>query len=154
IDSSAAAQFVLTVPGVPSILAGPEDFRSPAGWASRPCTGRAAGVRKDPAGAGPNRTDRDVMRQAITNMVVGLCLVLAAPTRGDGPPAGGEPPIARARRLIQAGDRAAALGILEDALIDGPAGERPTILELLGQSYEALAREAEAAGRTDEAAHY
>ncbi len=101
-------------------------------------------------------TDTDVMRQVATKTLIGLCLclILTPAVRGDGPPPGGEAPLARARRLIQAGDRAAAVTLLEDALIDGPAGDRRATLELLGQSYEAMAREAEAAGRSDDAARY
>ncbi len=94
------------------------------------------------------------MLQVAAKTLMGLCLVLAAsPTDGASPP-GDETPIARARRLIKAGDRAAAVTVLEDALIDGPSGERRATLELLRQSYEAMAREAESAGRTDEAAHH
>ncbi len=94
------------------------------------------------------------MRQALTKIAVALGLVLASPARGDNPPADGEAPIARARRLIQAGDRPAAVTLLEDALIDGPAGDRPAALDLLRQSYEVMAREAEASGRADDAARY
>ncbi len=96
------------------------------------------------------------MRQAIMKMVVGLCAVCVVPARGEdgGPPAAGEPPIARARRLIEAGDRGAAVDLLEDALIDGPAGDRPAILDLLRRSYEAMARDADDAGRSADAAHY
>ena len=95
------------------------------------------------------------MRQAATYTVVGLWVVLAAPARGDGPPPAGEPPIiAQARQLFRAGERETALGLLEDALIDGPAGEKPAVVELLRKSYESMAREAETAGRTEVAAHY
>ncbi len=44
--------------------------------------------------------------------------------------------------------------VLEDALLEAPAKDRPAILDLLRQSYEVLARKAEASGRTREAAHY
>ncbi|MHB1555993.1 MAG: hypothetical protein ACYC61_00805, partial [Isosphaeraceae bacterium] len=99
-------------------------------------------------------TDTDVMRQVAATTLMGLCLVLAPAVRGDGPTPGEETPLARARRLIQAGDRAAAVTVLEDALIDGPAGDRRATLELLGRSYEAMAREAEAAGRSEDATRY
>jgi hypothetical protein len=94
------------------------------------------------------------MRQAVAKMMVGVCLVLSPPARGDGSPAADEAPSARARRLIQAGDRAGAVTLLEDALIDGPAGDKPAVLDLLRQSYQAMAREAEAAGRAADAAQY
>ncbi len=103
-------------------------------------------------------TDTDVMRQVVATTLMGLCLVLAPAVRGagdgHGPPPGDETPLARARRLIQAGDRAAAVTVLEDALIDGPAGDRRATLELLGRSYEAMARAAESAGRPEDAARY
>lgn len=106
-------------------------------------------------------TDTDVMRQVVATtlmgLCLGLCLCLAPAVRGDGHghgPPGDETALARARRLIQAGDRAAAVTLLEDALIDGPAGDRRATLELLGQSYETMAREAETAGRPEDAARY
>ena len=95
------------------------------------------------------------MRQAVTILMVGLWMVPTLPARAEGPPPAGEPAIiARARRMIQAGDREAALGLLEDALIDGPAGDRPAVVGFLRRSYESMAREAEAAGRPEAAAHY
>ncbi len=89
----------------------------------------------------------DVMRHPLTTIIVGLGLILATTARGG---------TARSRdrdrspgcRLIEAGDHAAALTILEDALIEATAKDRPTILDLLRQSYEVLARKAEAAGKT------
>ena len=62
--------------------------------------------------------------------------------------------VPQARRLIEAGDHAAAMKLLEDALIEARPGDRPAILDLLRQSYEVLARKAEASGRAREAAHY
>ncbi len=95
------------------------------------------------------------MRQAATTIMVGLCLVLAPWARGGTTAeAAGEGPIPRARRLIEAGDHVAALTVLEDALIEANAADRPALIELLHQSYEVLARKAEAGGRTREAAHY
>ena len=98
--------------------------------------------------------DTDVMRQAVTKLILGLCVVLAPPVWGDGGPAADEAPIARARRLIREGQRAAAVTLLEDTLAECPAADRPALLVLLRQSYEAMAREAEAAGRADDAAQY
>ena len=95
------------------------------------------------------------MQQAATTIMVGLCLVLTPWAKGEPPPttpANG--PISKARKLIDAGDHAAALHLLEDALLESPPGDRPIILGLLRQSYEVLARKAEVAGRTREAAHY
>ena len=94
------------------------------------------------------------MQQAVTTIVVGLCLVWAQPVVGGTALVTGAGPIERARRLIEAGDHAAALTVLEDALLDSPVRDRPTILRLLRQSYEVLARKAEAAGQARVAAHY
>ncbi len=44
--------------------------------------------------------------------------------------------------------------VLEDALLELPNKDRPAVLELLRQSYEVLARKADAAGRPQDAAHY
>ncbi len=87
------------------------------------------------------------MRQAVTTIGVGLFLVLAQPVGGGTAPGTGVGPIDQARRLIEAGDHASALTVLEDALLESPSQDRPTILGLLRQSYEVLARKAEAAGR-------
>jgi hypothetical protein len=94
------------------------------------------------------------MRQAVTTIVVGLCLVLAQPVGGGTTPRSGAGPIDKARRLLEAGDHAAALTVLEDALLESPSQDRPAILGLLRDSYEVLARKAEAAGRTRDAAYY
>src|SRR5262249_27250338 len=62
--------------------------------------------------------------------------------------------IARARRLLDAQDYSSAASLLEDLLLESSAKERTEILGMLKQSYEVLAREAEAAGRAREAADY
>src|SRR5262249_61416180 len=87
------------------------------------------------------------MRQALTRMMVGLCLVLVPSARGDAPEAGGAEAIARARRLIEAGDHAAALTLLEDALLEARAKDKPAILDLLRQSYALMAPQAQESGR-------
>ena len=102
--------------------------------AQRTASGRCP---RGPGGTGPTRTDRDVMRQAAT-------IYRGGPRPGPGRAGAGRRTrrprasrrSARARQLIQAGDRATALSLLEDALIDGPAGDRPAVLDLLRQSYE------------------
>ena len=72
------------------------------------------------------------------------------PARGSTPPRS----IAQAERLIAANSHAAAVVLLEDLLADVEPKKRPAILELLKKSYDVLAREAKAAGRDREAAHY
>ncbi len=103
---------------------------------------------------GLRETDMDVMRQPLTTIIVGLSLILTMTAPGGTAPVAGPGPIPQARRLIEAGDHAAALTILEDALIEATAKDRPTILDLLRQSYEVLARKAEAAGKRRDAAHH
>ncbi len=94
------------------------------------------------------------MHQAVTTVIVCFCLALApAAQAGDGASeAAGT--IARARRLIDAKDYASATMLLEDLLLEAKPKERATILGILRQSYEVMAKEAEAAGRDREAAHY
>ena len=60
--------------------------------------------------------------------------------------------IAQAKRLIEAKDYSQAATLLEDLLPEADAKERRSILDLLRQSYEAMAREAKAAGNDREAA--
>ena len=98
--------------------------------------------------------DTDVMRQAVTKLILGLCLVLAPPGVGQRRTGRGRGTDRPARRLIREGDRAAAVTLLEDTLAECPAADRPALLVLLRQSYEAMARQAEAAGRADDAAEY
>jgi hypothetical protein len=101
----------------------------------------------------PSRT-RIVMRQAVTTMVMGvsLALVLAGRARGDGADVAAT--VDRARRLIQANDHSSAITFLEEALVEANAKDRSAIVDLLRQSYEAMARQAEASGRSREAIHY
>jgi len=62
--------------------------------------------------------------------------------------------VAQARRLIEANDHTAAAALLEDALVEADAKDRPTIVQLLRQSYSIMAKRAEEAGRNREAAFY
>ncbi len=94
------------------------------------------------------------MRQAATTVTVCLCLLLASLARGGDGTTAVNNTVDRARRLIDAKDFGSAATLLEDLLIEAPARERPAILAVLRQSYEALARQADAAGRDREAAHY
>jgi hypothetical protein len=94
------------------------------------------------------------MRQALARTMVGLCLVLVPAARGEGPLDRAEQPLSQARRRAQAGDHASAANILEEALFAAKEQDRQAILDLLKQSYEVLARKAEASGQTDVAAHY
>ncbi len=95
------------------------------------------------------------MRQAATAVIVCLCFALASPARGgDGATVSVAGTIGRARRLIDAKDYAAAVTLLEDTVLESGPAERPVILGILKQSYEVMAKEAEAAGRDRQAAHY
>jgi len=94
------------------------------------------------------------MRHAVTTMILGvsLALVLSGRSRGDGTDVAAT--IDRARRLIQANDHSSAIAFLEEALLEAQAKDRSAILDLLRQSYEVIARQAEASGRSRDAAHY
>jgi hypothetical protein len=93
------------------------------------------------------------MRQAVTTMIVGLSLALSTVARVSALAADAAGTIDRARRLIEAKDYSPATILLEDLLPEADANERRSILDLLRQSYEAMAREAKAAGNDREAAH-
>jgi hypothetical protein len=56
--------------------------------------------------------------------------------------------------LVEAKDFASATAFLEDLLPEAAAADKPKILDLLRQSYEALAEQAEASGRDRDARHY
>ncbi len=92
------------------------------------------------------------MRQAVTTTLVGLSLALSPVARLSATATDAAGPIAQARRLIEAKDYSPATILLEDLLPEADATERRSILELLRQSYEAMAREAKAAGNDREAA--
>ncbi len=94
------------------------------------------------------------MRQAVTTMIVGLSisLLLSGLSRGDETDVAGS--IERARRLIQANDHSSAITFLEEALPEAHAKDRSAILDLLRQSYEVLARQADTSGHSRDAAHY
>jgi hypothetical protein len=94
------------------------------------------------------------MRQALTTMIVGLSLALSPLVQVSARATDAAGTIARASRLIEAKDYSAATILLEDLLPEADANERRSILELLRQSYEAMAREAKAAGDDREAAYF
>jgi len=94
------------------------------------------------------------MRQAVTTMIVGIFLSLAPFTRAGGGGIDGTGSIAQARRLIDAKDYTSATIVLEDLLLEAEPKDKPAILDLLRQSYAAMARQAEAAGHERDAAHY
>ena len=93
------------------------------------------------------------MRQAVTTMIVGLTLALSPVAQVSALAEDAAGTIDRARRLIEAKDYSPATILLEDLLPEADAGERRSILDLLRQSYEAMAREAKATGNEREAAH-
>ena len=93
------------------------------------------------------------MRQAVTTMIVGLSLALSPVARVFATATDAAGTIARARRLIEAKDYSPATILLEDLLPEADAKERLSILDLLRESYEAMARDAKAAGNDREAAN-
>jgi hypothetical protein len=94
------------------------------------------------------------MPQAVTTTFLVALLAFSPTTRagGEAPAATGS--LAQARRLIEAKDFTSATTMLEDLLIEADASEKPAITGLLKQTYEALARQAQDAGRDRDAAHY
>ena len=130
---------------------GPVDEKSPGVAGRIPAEPRLL-FESTGSTSSPSRT-WIVMRQAVTTMMVGLFLALSpvAPVsasgdrrRGDDRP--GEA-AGRGQGLFPGGDPAGR------PLPEADAKERRSILELLRQSYEAMAREAKAAGNDREAAH-
>ncbi len=93
------------------------------------------------------------MRQAVTTMLVGLSLALSPVAQVSARATDAAATIAQARRLIEATDYSSATILLEDLLPEADANDRRSILELLRQSYQAMARQAKAAGNDREAAH-
>ena len=93
------------------------------------------------------------MRQAASTTIV--CIFLAASAaRANDDAKSLRDAIARARRLIEVKDYRSASTLLEDVLLESGPKERREMLGILKQSYEVLASEAEAAGRSREAANY
>jgi hypothetical protein len=95
------------------------------------------------------------MRQATTSVI--LVAAFAIASANSTPAIAGADAaatLARAGRLIDANDHATAVKFLEEALADAGPRDMPRVLELLRKSYEVLAKQAEAAGRPREAAHY
>lgn len=94
------------------------------------------------------------MRKAASRLVAACTFAVLSSTLSSGAALDATGSIAHARRLIEANDHAAATAVLEDALIDAEAKDRPAIVQLLRQSYAAMAKRAEDAGQKREAAHY
>ena len=93
-------------------------------------------------------------QQAVTTVIACICLVIAPAARAGDAASETNGTIARALRLIDAKDYTSATTLLEDLLLEAKPKERATILAILRRSYEVMAREAQAAGRDREAAHY
>jgi hypothetical protein len=86
-----------------------------------------------------------------------LATLLVALMLGSAP--GTTPPtsdlVAEARRKLDANDGVAAVAILESALPEAAAGkDKDAVLDLLRQAYDSAAKQAQAAGRADEADTY
>jgi hypothetical protein len=94
------------------------------------------------------------MRQAVTTIITAITLAFSLAAHASHEQSGAPATIAQAKRLIEAKDYAPAANFLEDLLAEADATDNPAILELLRQSYQAMAREAKAAGRDREAAYF
>jgi hypothetical protein len=94
------------------------------------------------------------MRQAVTTLFGLLSTAFFVLAQASAEGTDGAATTAQARRLIDAKDYSAAMVLLEDALTEADAKDRPAILELLRQSYRVMAEAAEKAGRDREAAHF
>ncbi len=94
------------------------------------------------------------MRQAATIALLVLCAVPSGSSRGDNPSTSEPAAVIQAQERLRSGDRRGALILLEDALLDGPAGDRPAVVDLLRRSYSEMAREAESVGNVAAAAEY
>jgi hypothetical protein len=95
-----------------------------------------------------------VMRHALLRMMVGVTLGSVFCPGAGSFESGAMGPVAEARKRIKAGNYAAAVPVLEDALATSPRTAQPEIFELLQQAYGELIKQAEAAGRSREAAHF
>jgi hypothetical protein len=93
------------------------------------------------------------MRKAATTLIAAYLLAILTSTlvAAASDLAGS---VAHARRLIEAKDHGAAVAVLEDALVEAESKDRPAIVQLLRESYAALAKQAEAAGNKRAAEHY
>ena len=94
------------------------------------------------------------MRQAVRTIVVCLSWAPSPVARAVGGGIDAAGTIAQAKRLIEAKDYSPAVVLLEDLLAEAEPKDRPAILDLLRKSYDVMARDAKAAGRDREAAHY
>jgi hypothetical protein len=94
------------------------------------------------------------MPQAVTTTIVGAFLAFAFVPYAPGESATVVGSLAQARRLVEAKDYSSAMTVLEDLLIDAEGSEKPAITGLLKECYSELARQAEAAGKDRDAAHY
>ncbi len=93
-----------------------------------------------------------VMHRSLSaaTLVASLLLGLHFPWAVAAPPE----TLSRTRALLEHGEACLAVPLLEDALPTVSPDDRPTLLELLRRAYDLAARQAEAAGKTDEAGEY
>jgi hypothetical protein len=95
-----------------------------------------------------------VMHTVSQTLIMAVSLSFCSFTESNDPVTDAAASIAQARRLIDARDYASASTLLEDLLPASDPADTSAILDLLRKSYEALAREAKAAGREREEARF
>ncbi|APW59568.1 peptidase MA family metallohydrolase [Paludisphaera borealis] len=94
------------------------------------------------------------MRQVFWILTLATAVVVAVPQGSLKAAPGAKDAIAQARKQIASKNLKAAAVALEDALGDSRGDDRKAILDLLKQTYQSLIREAQAAGKTQEADLY
>lgn len=91
------------------------------------------------------------MHRSLSGALLAALLTVLAPVTSF---AGADGSLDHARELIDRDDAAGAVQVLEDRLSRCPSAERPIVIDLLRKAYETAARQADAAGRGQEADDY
>ncbi|MDR3632293.1 MAG: hypothetical protein P4L84_00575 [Isosphaeraceae bacterium] len=91
------------------------------------------------------------MHRSIATAVLAASFACASPQFSQ---AGTPQALGQARALLERSEPKAAAEVLESALTSATVADRPTVLEMLRRAYDSAARQADAAGKPDEAELY